>query len=97
METTTNPDPKKRKFEEPVQVVDNFQRFLVLESLSEEPLTKLNPFIVEKQLNAIIGTAKSVRKLCNNCLLVWVSRKGQADSLLKIGQFFGIPAKCTPH
>ena len=80
-----------------VETAENFPKFLVLESLSEEPLTKLNPFIVEKQLHAIIGHAKSVRKLRNDCLLVEVSRKGQAESLLKVKEFFNIPAKCSPH
>ena len=99
----SNSDPKKRKFGQSpdrswTAEESTFPRFIVLEALdSSKKLADLNPFVVEKQINSLIGTAKSVKKLRNGCLLVEVGRSKQADTLLNISQFFSIPAKGSSH
>ena len=63
---------------------ENFARFLIIESKNKEkPITSLSPFVIEKQIEAIIGTAKSVKKLKNQTLLVETTRKGQTENLKK--------------
>ena len=63
---------------------ENFARFLIIESKNnEKPITSLSPFVIEKQIKAIIGTAKSVKKLKNQTLLVETTRKGQTENLKK--------------
>ena len=57
----------------------------------KKPITSLSPFVIEKQIEAIIGTAKSVKKLKNQTLLVETTRKGQTENLKKIKQFFNLP------
>ena len=47
-----------------------FARFLVIKSMEEKAVTSLSPFIIEKQIESIIGTPKSVKKLKNKTLLV---------------------------
>ena len=42
---------------------DNFARFLIIKSEEDQPITHLSPFIIEKQIESIIGTPKSVKKL----------------------------------
>ena len=43
---------------------DNFARFLVIKSDNiEQPITSLSPFIIEKQIEALIGTPKTVKKI----------------------------------
>ena len=50
---------------------DNFAKFLVIKSDNvEQPITSLSPFIIEKQIEALIGTPKTVKKLKNKTLLV---------------------------
>ena len=41
---------------------DNFTKFLVISSKEDKPITSLSPFIIEKQIESIIGTPKNVKK-----------------------------------
>ena len=46
---------------------DTFSRFLVIQSQDgSDPVTSLSPFIIEKQIESLIGTPKSVKKLKQN-------------------------------
>ena len=55
---------------------NNFAQFLIIESTKKEkPITSLSPFVIEKQIEASIGTPKSVKKLRNGTLLVETTRK----------------------
>ena len=77
---------------------ENFARFFIIESKNKEkPVTSLSPFVIEKQIEAIIGTAKSVKTLKNQTLLVETTRKGQTENLKKIKQFFNLPVEVTEH
>ena len=43
--------------------MDNFARFLIIKSdEGEDQITNLSPFVIEKQIEAILGTPKSVKK-----------------------------------
>ena len=43
---------------------DTFPKFLLIESTTKEtPVTSLSPFVIEKQIESMIGTPKSVKKL----------------------------------
>ena len=42
---------------------ENFPKFLVISSKEDKPITSLSPFIIEKQIESIIGTPKNVKKL----------------------------------
>ena len=77
---------------------ENFARFLIIESKNKEkPITSLSPFVIEKQIEAQIGTAKSVKKLKNGTLLVETTRKTQTENLKKMDLFFGVPVAVTEH
>ena len=43
---------------------ENFAKFLIMESKknNEKPITSLSPFVIEKQIEALIGTPKSDEK-----------------------------------
>ena len=41
---------------------ENFAKFLVISSKEDKPITSLSPFIIEKQIESIIGTPKNVKK-----------------------------------
>ena len=82
----------------PVESTNGFPRFLVIESCNEEqPLTKLSPFIIEKVLISIAGSAKSVKKLRTGGLLVEVEKPQHSKILLALKKFYNISAKCSAH
>ena len=76
---------------------DNYPKFIVIKSLEEKPLTSLSPFVIEKQIEALIGTPKTVKKLKNQTLLIETTRKTQSESLLKIKTFFNIKVAVSEH
>ena len=76
---------------------ENFAKFLVISSKEDKPITSLSPFIIEKQIESIIGTPKNVKKIKNGTLLVETNRKSQTDNLLKITKFFNINVSVTEH
>ena len=49
---------------------ENFAKFLIMESKTPE-----KPFVIEKQIEALIGTPKSVKKMRNQTLLIETTRK----------------------
>ena len=75
----------------------NFSKFLVIKSEEAKPVTSLSPFIIEKQIESLIGTPKSVKKLKNELLLVETSKASQADSLLKVKKFFNMKVSVSEH
>ena len=77
-------------------ITSTYPHFIVLESLQEKQLSKLNPFVVEKVISGIVKPV-SVKKLQNGTLLVEVSKKTYADNLLKINLFTGLKIKAYPH
>ena len=77
---------------------DTFSRFLVIQSQDgSDPVTSLSPFIIEKQIESLIGTPKSVKKLKNKTLLVETNRKSQTENLLKIKSFFNLKVNVSEH
>ena len=76
---------------------ENFAKILVISSKEDKPITSLSPFIIEKQIESLIGTPKNVKKLKNGTLLVETNRKSQTDNLLKITKFFNINVTITEH
>ena len=77
---------------------DNWPRFIVLSSASEEkPLSKLSPFAVQKGFQAIAGTLKSTKRLRDGSFLVECSRRAQAENLLKTATFVDRPVHVYVH
>ena len=77
-------------------ITSTYPHFIVLESLQEKQLSKLNPFVDEKVISGIVKPV-SVKKLQNGTLLVEVSKKTYADNLLKMNLFAGLKIKAYPH
>ena len=43
---------------------ENIARYLIIESKNnEKPVTSLSPFVIEKQIESMIGTTKSVKNV----------------------------------
>ena len=77
---------------------ENFPKFLIIKSENQEkPITTLSPFVIEKQIEAAIGTPKTVKKLKNGTLLVETTRKIQTENLLKMKTFFNLPVTVSEH
>ena len=83
---------------ETTQSTSPFPRCLLIEStVPDQPQSKLSPFVIQKVLMSVAGSPKSVKKLSSSSLLIEVERPKHAENLMKIKQFFQIPAKCSPH
>ena len=83
-------DSSEDENHEDLQSQISFPAFIVVESLEEnKPMSKVSPFVIEKQIQSILGTPKSVKKLKNGTLLVQCKTKKQADNLLGNKLFFG--------
>ena len=77
---------------------DTFPRFLVIQSQDgSNPVTSLSPFVIEKQIESLIGTPESVKKLKNKTLLVETNRKSQTENLLKVTSFFNLKVSVSQH
>ena len=57
----------------------------------------MSPFVVEKDLVSLAGSATSVKKLNSGSLLVEVEKAKHAKNLLKLTRFLEMPSKCYPH
>ena len=104
MATLTNKRPRSDSDSDEIdtstifRTQDNFAKFLIIESANKDkPITSLSPFVIEKQIEALIGTVKSVKKLRNQTLLVETTRKSQTENLLRTKTFFSLPVKVSEH
>ena len=92
-----NKRPRPSNDNESSQFNFSLTKFLVIKSEEAKPITSLSPFIIEKQIESLIGTPKSVKKLKNELLLVETSKASQADSLLKVKKFFNLKVTVSEH
>ena len=77
---------------------NNWPRFLVVESSSDNlPQSKLSPFAVQKGIQAVAGTLKSIKRLRDGSFLVECARKSQAMGLLKTTRFIDKPIRVSIH
>ncbi|XP_061170351.1 uncharacterized protein LOC133179667 [Saccostrea echinata] len=82
-------------------VVEHWPCFITLEAqLSDQfskPLTKVSPFVIQKGIQGIIGTPKSVKKLKSGALLIEVTKKQHSTSLLALKKLADIPVLGKVH
>ena len=84
MATLTNKRPRSDSDNDEIDTSTIFRtqeksaKFLIMESKNtEKPITSLSPFVIEKQIEALIGTPKSVEKMRNQTLLIETTQKIQ--------------------
>ena len=95
---TTTGFRRRHRYFNTVHDSKHFAKFLIIESTNKEkPISSLLPFVIEKQIEASIGTPKSVKKLRNGTLLVETTRKAQTEKLLKLNKFFNLTVEVTTH
>ena len=75
----------------------NFPRFLIIQSRDPNKPLKLSPFAINKGVESIVGTAKSIKRLRSGDVLVEVDRAGQSSKLLKMETFVNTPVKVSAH
>lgn len=77
---------------------DHFPRFLVIHSLADNvSVAGLSVFLIAKTLANLIGKKYDAKKLSSGDLLVEVSQKQHANTLLKQKQFAHLDVSITPH
>ena len=73
-----------------------FPQFIVLESIEDQCLTKLSPFVIKKVIDSVV-VPRDVKTLGNGSLLIEVAKKAYADNLLNMKTFFNIKIKAYAH
>ncbi|KAJ8049088.1 hypothetical protein HOLleu_01669 [Holothuria leucospilota] len=72
--------------------------FLVISSCGDgKGLTSLSPFAINKGIEGVVGTPKSIKRLRSGDILVEVSHSTQANNLLKTTSLIDTPIELTPH
>ena len=76
----------------------HFPRFILVESKEEnKPVTSLSPFVIQKVIQSIAGEPENIKKLHrSNQLLIEVSRKAHAESLLRAQTFNDLKVRVFP-
>lgn len=82
--------------EEDHNIMENFPRFIILETMEVTPLTKLSPFLIQKVISSNVP-AKTVKSIRNGTLLIEVENKKHATSLLKMTNFHNVKIRAYPH
>jgi hypothetical protein len=85
-----------------VEQSEHWPKFLIIQGVDNgeernSALAKLSPFVIEKTIQGCIGSAVQIKKLRSGQLLVEVSRRTQAENLLKLTQFASLPVSVSPH
>ena len=79
-------------------IVQSWPRFLIVESTDPlSPLNKISPFALNKGIQGLAGTPKTVKLLRSGALLVEVSKEVHAKNLLKATTLAQCPVKATAH
>ena len=72
--------------------------FFLLSSKGETRLTKVNPFVLTKTIEGMVGTPKKLKCLNKSGqILIEVSRKEQIPQLLNLKQVDGVQITVEPH
>ena len=80
------------------QVLDMWPRFLLIKATDDnQSLSRLSPFAINKQVQAVAGQPKEVKKLRSGELLVHVTKKSHSDNLLRMNKMINIAVKVSPH
>lgn len=75
-----------------------YSKFFVVESRDPDtPVSGVSPFIIQKTIEGLVGTPKTVKKLKNKTLLVELSRETQVDQLKKLQEIGNIKVKTYEH
>ena len=82
-----------------IQKQQPFPKYITIKNsnFEEEKITNLSPFVIEKVVEGLIGTAKNVKKLKDNSLLIETFRKSQTEQLLRQTKFYNINVRVCPH
>ena len=76
----------------------HYDRCFVVQSVdSEQPVSKLSPFIVDKAIRSAVGSSKTVRRLRNGDFLLEVASAVQSRIVNKLDHLAGCPVTAGPH
>lgn len=71
----------------------NCPRFLVIQSLERNSITKISTVVIEKFIKGLIRIVDSVKKIQNDCLLIETNIKPTSDKNLNLMNFVYLKSK----
>ena len=76
----------------------HYDRWFVVQSVdSEQPVSKLSPFIIDKAIRSAVGSVKTIRRLRNGDFLLEVASAVQSRIVDKLDHLAGCPVTASPH
>ena len=79
-------------------ILENWPRFLLVQSVNpDHPITKLSPFTIHQGIQGLAGMPRTVRRLRSGDFLIEVTKRGQAEGLLRSTMLADIPINVVPH
>ena len=79
-------------------ILENWPSFMLIQSVDpERPIAKLSPFTIHQGIKGLAGTPRTVRRLRSGDFLIEVTKRGQAEGLLRSKMLADIPIKVVPH
>jgi len=76
----------------------HYYRWFVVQSVdSEQPVSKLSPFILDKAIRSAVGSVKTVRRLRNGDFLLEVTSAVQSRIVNKLDNLAGCPVTASSH
>lgn len=76
----------------------SFPRFLVIESTDSQcPLRKASPFVVAKELEAVLGGKCKATKMSSGGILIECENKAQADAVFAMQRLANLTIKVSAH
>ena len=77
---------------------DNWPRFLIVESCqANKTMQNVSPFVINKAIEGVAGTVKSVKKTRAGTLLIEVETRQKCLNLLSMQQIDQMPVRVSPH
>jgi len=76
----------------------HYDRWFVVQSVdSEQPVSKLSPFILDKAIRSAVGSVKTVMRLRNGDFLLEVNSAVQSRIVNKLDNLAGCAVTASPH
>ena len=79
------------------ETTPNWPRLLVSSSGDDKTLPNRSPFAVNKAVEGVLGTPKSIKRLRSGNFLLEGNHSSQAGNLLKTKLFVDVPVPVTRH
>ena len=95
--STSLTQKRKRDQTQSKSVLPNIPKFLVVTRTDGQDFSSVNPFIIQKGVDAIAGPLKTCTRQRNGTLLLEIENAFQAQKLIRAKLVHTFPVEVEPH